>query len=86
MLNVGSVYRLVLGEATWLVGVGTALGMICAVTTATLMRRLLFDVESWDPPTLVTAAAVLIVSALVASYIPARRAASVDPIDVLRTE
>jgi macrolide transport system ATP-binding/permease protein len=82
----GSVYRLVLGEATWLVGIGTALGMICAVMVATLMRRLLFGVESWDPPTLVTAAAVLMVSALLASYSPARRAASVNPIEVLRAE
>jgi macrolide transport system ATP-binding/permease protein len=82
----GSVYRLVLGEATWLVGMGTALGIICAVTAATLMRRLLFGVQSWDPPTLLTAAAVLVVSALLASYIPARRAASVNPIEVLRAE
>jgi ABC-type lipoprotein release transport system permease subunit len=50
------------------------------------MRHLLFGVQSWDPPTLVTAAAVLIVSALFASYIPARRAASVNPIEVLRAE
>ena len=81
-----SVYRLVLGETTWLVALGTALGMISAVTAATLMRHLLFDVQSWDPPTLVTAAAVLIVSALIATYIPARRAASVNPVEVLRAE
>jgi predicted permease len=81
-----SVYGLILGEATWLVGIGSALGVMCAVTAAPLMRHFLFGVQSWDPPTLVTAAAVLIVSALVASYIPARRAASVNPIEVLRAE
>jgi macrolide transport system ATP-binding/permease protein len=81
-----SVYRLVLGETTWLVAIGTVLGMISAVTAATLMRHLLFEVQSWDPPTLVTAAALLIVSALIASYIPARRAASVNPVEVLRAE
>jgi ABC-type antimicrobial peptide transport system permease subunit len=81
-----SVYRLVIGEATWLVALGSALGMTCAVIAATLMRHLLFGVQSWDPPTLVTAAALLIVSALLASYIPARRAASVNPIEVLRAE
>jgi predicted permease len=81
-----SVYRLVLGEAAWLVSAGTALGMLSAVAAATLMRRLLFGVQSWDPPTLVTVAAVLVVSALVASYIPARHAASVNPIEVLRAE
>jgi macrolide transport system ATP-binding/permease protein len=81
-----SVYRLVLGEATWLVGLGTALGIICAVMAAMLMRRLLFGVQWWDPPTLVATAFVLAISALVASYIPARRAASVNPIEVLRAE
>jgi macrolide transport system ATP-binding/permease protein len=81
-----SVYRLVLGEATWLVGIGTGLGMIAAAATGTLTRHLLFGVESWDPLTFVTAAAMLIVFALLASYIPARRAASVDPVEVLRAE
>ena len=82
----GSVYRLVLREATWLVGMGTALGIICAVVAATLMRDLLFDVRAWDPPTLVAAAVVLMASALLASFIPARRAASVNPTEVLRVE
>jgi macrolide transport system ATP-binding/permease protein len=81
-----SVYRLVLGEATCLIGLGTALGMICAVIAAMLMRGLLFGVQWWDPPTLVATAFVLTISALVASYIPARRAASVNPIEVLRAE
>jgi predicted permease len=81
-----AVYRLVLGEATWLIGMGTVLGIACAVTAAMLMRRLLFRVQWWDPPTLVAAALVLAISALVASYIPARRAASVNPIEVLRAE
>ena len=81
-----SVYRLVLGEAAWLVGVGTALGIVLAVASATLIRRLLFGVQAWDPPTLATAAAVLIVSALLASYFPARRAASVNPIQALHAE
>jgi macrolide transport system ATP-binding/permease protein len=81
-----SVYRLVLGEATWLVALGTALGLICAVIAAMLMRRLLFGVQWWDPPTLVATAVVLAISALVASYIPARRAASVNPIEILRAE
>jgi predicted permease len=80
------VYRLVLGEAAWMVGAGTVAGLICAVAAGLLMRGLLFGVEAWDAPTLATAAAVLVVSALLASYIPARRAASVNPIEVLRAE
>ena len=81
-----SVYRLVLGEAMWLVGLGTALGIIGAVIAAMLMRRLLFGVQWSDPPTFVATAFVLASSALVASYIPARRAASMNPIEVLRAE
>jgi predicted permease len=81
-----SVYRLILGEATWLVGMGTGLGIIGAVIAAVLMRGLLFGVQWWDPATLVATTFVLATSALVASYIPARRAASVNPIEVLRAE
>jgi ABC-type lipoprotein release transport system permease subunit len=50
------------------------------------MRGLLFDVRSWDASTLAAVAAVLGMSALLASYIPARRAASINPIDALRAE
>ena len=50
------------------------------------MRHLLFDVESWDLATLAAASTGLIVSALLASYLPARRAASVNPVEVLRAE
>jgi ABC-type lipoprotein release transport system permease subunit len=60
--------------------------MIGAVAVATLMRPLFFDVQAWDAATLATAASVLIVSALLASYVPARRAATVNPIEVLRAE
>jgi macrolide transport system ATP-binding/permease protein len=81
-----AVYRLVLGEATWLVGLGTGLGIIGAAIAAMLMRRLLFGVQWWDPATLVATTFVLAISALAASYIPARRAASVNPIEVLRAE
>ena len=81
-----SVYRLILAEASWLIGLGTALGLLCAVTVATLMRHLLFGVQAWDLATLVTSAFLLIAAALGASYIPARRAASVNPLEALRAE
>jgi ABC-type lipoprotein release transport system permease subunit len=51
-----------------------------------LMRNLLFGVEAWDAGTLMGVAAVLGVSAMLASFIPARRAASVNPTDALRAE
>jgi ABC-type lipoprotein release transport system permease subunit len=50
------------------------------------MRKLLFGVEAWDAPTLAGVAIVLASSALLASYLPARRAASVSPADALRSE
>jgi macrolide transport system ATP-binding/permease protein len=81
-----SVYRLVLGEAVWLGGIGGALGAIGAVTAGIFMRHLLFDVEPWDVPTLLATACLLTISVLLASYLPARRAASVNPVDVLRAE
>jgi macrolide transport system ATP-binding/permease protein len=81
-----SMYRLVLGEAAWLVGIGAGLGAIGAVTAGRFMRHLLFDVEPWDVPTMLAAACLLTMAVLLASYLPARRAAAVNPIDVLRAE
>ncbi|HYL77789.1 MAG TPA: ABC transporter permease [Bryobacteraceae bacterium] len=82
----GAVYGLILKEAVWLSGAGIVIGLVCSVAAATLIRGLLFGVRSWDVSTLVAVAGVLGVSALVASYIPARRAASVNPVDALRAE
>jgi predicted permease len=81
-----SVYQLVLKEAARLIAIGVAVGLVCSIAAATLMRTLLFSVRSWDVPTLAAVATVLAVSALLASYIPARRAASLDPVDTLRAE
>jgi len=82
----GSVYRLILKEAGWLVIVGIAIGLAASIAAATLMRDLLFGVRSWDVATLVSVAAVLGAAALLASFIPAHRAASVNPVDALRAE
>jgi predicted permease len=81
-----SVYQLILGEAARLVGAGIVVGLVCSVAAARLVRGMLFGVQSGDIPTLAAVAAVLVVSALVASYIPARRAMRVDPIVALRYE
>jgi ABC-type antimicrobial peptide transport system permease subunit len=81
-----SVYQLILREAGWLVVSGIGAGLICSVAAATLIRGLLFGVRSWDAATLAAVSAVLAVSAMLASYIPARRAARVDPMVALRYE
>jgi ABC-type antimicrobial peptide transport system permease subunit len=76
----------VLREAAWLTVLGVSFGLVCAIATAALMGNLLFGVHSWDPATLVAAAGVLGLSALVASYVPARRASRVSPVEALRAE
>jgi ABC-type lipoprotein release transport system permease subunit len=56
------------------------------VGAAMLMRSLLFGVQAWDVGTLIAVAVVLGVSAMLASFIPARRAAGVNPTEALRAE
>ena len=81
-----AVYRLILKEAGWLTAIGVVTGMACSIFVTRLMRSLLFGVQSWDLPTLAAVAFVLGVASLLASYFPARRAASVNPTEALRAE
>ncbi|HET8967528.1 MAG TPA: ABC transporter permease, partial [Candidatus Acidoferrum sp.] len=81
-----SVSKLVLKEAGRLVSFGIFSGVVLALATSTLLETLLFGVRAWNPPTLAAVAAVLAISALLASYLPARRAAKVDPMVALRYE
>jgi len=81
-----SVYRMILKEAGWLTGFGIGAGLVSSIAVATLMRTLLFGIHTWDVSTLAAVAVLLSVSALLASYFPARRAASVNPVEALRAE
>jgi ABC-type antimicrobial peptide transport system permease subunit len=81
-----AVYSLVLRQAGWLTITGLILGVACSIGASVLMRKLLFGVEAWDVPTLATVAFVLGCASMAASFLPARRAASVNPTDALRAE
>jgi putative ABC transport system permease protein len=82
----GDVVRMMLGEGGRLAVTGVAVGSIAAVAGARLIRGLLFEVSATDPFTFVAVAAGLLAVALLASYIPARRATRVDPMIALRGE
>jgi macrolide transport system ATP-binding/permease protein len=81
-----SVYRLILQEAVWLALSGLAGGILSSLVVAGFLRSVLFGVSPWDMGTLLSVACVLVAAALLASYIPARRAASIHPAEALRAE
>lgn len=82
----GHVVRMVLSGAFWQIGIGLGLGIPLAVLGGNLMKDQLFDVRPWDPAMLAAAAMLLAAAALVASVVPARRAAGVEPMVALRNE
>ncbi len=81
-----TVYQMVMRQAGWLTMIGLSAGLVCAVGTSLLMRKVLFGVAAWDVSTLAAVASVLAIASVVASFLPARRAASVNPCDALRAE
>ena len=81
-----SVYKLVMLQAGWLTGTGLAIGVVCSVGASLLIRNLLFGVQAWDAATLGCVALLLGLASMAASFLPARRAASVNPTDALRAE
>jgi len=82
----GSVVRLVMRGALMQVGLGLAVGIPIALVGGRLMADQLFGVRSWDPISLAVAVGVLTLATAFAGFIPARRAASIEPMRALRTE
>ena len=82
----GTVKRMFVYRGMILSGIGIVFGAVAAAGLTRLMSSLLFGVTPVDAATFVAAAAFLAAAALLASYIPARRAATIDPMQTLRAE
>jgi putative ABC transport system permease protein len=89
-LALGAEHRKVLGtvlrRGLVMAGLGLGVGILLAIGLGRIMESQLFGVEPWDPATLGAAGALLLGATLAASYLPARRAARLDPVDILRGE
>jgi len=79
-----AVARLVIGEALALAVLGIAIGIPAGLCAAHAIRGQIFGIAETDPPSIVAAAALLCVMAVASSYLPARRAARIGPLDALR--
>jgi len=82
----GDVLRLIVGHGALLGGLGVAIGLAGGLGVTRFLRTLLYGVSPFDPVSFLGVAALLTAIALLASYIPARRAAKVDPVEALRFE
>ena len=82
----GQVRGMILRESTWLAIAGIVAGTGAALGLTRLVKSMLYGIQPWDPATMVGGVLVLLAVALAASWIPARRAAGVQPMEALRHE
>jgi putative ABC transport system permease protein len=82
----GNVFRLILSHGIWLTLIGLAVGLVAAYATTRVLASQLYEVSATDPVTFAVIALLLAAVALLACYIPARRAMKVDPMIALRYE
>jgi putative ABC transport system permease protein len=82
----GTVRAMVVNQGLRLAGIGVAIGLAMALACSRLLQNQLFGVSAADPITLASISAALLGAAFLASYIPARRATKVNPLEALRQE
>jgi putative ABC transport system permease protein len=82
----GEVRQLVVTRGARLVALGCVMGIVIAVPSMEVLRDVLFGVTPEEPLPYVVAPAILLVTAVLATYLPARRATAVDPVESMRTE
>jgi len=82
----GQIAGLIVQQGLWKGGIGVALGLIGAAIVSQSMTTMLFNVKPTDPGVYAAVSLVLVAVALLASYLPARRAARIDPLIALRDE
>jgi predicted lysophospholipase L1 biosynthesis ABC-type transport system permease subunit len=82
----GDVMWLVLRQASWMLLSGSTLGLVLAYVTSLLLRTFLYNITAHDPWTMAAVTLLLVGGGLAVSCVPARRAATVDPMEALRTE
>jgi putative ABC transport system permease protein len=80
------IFRLIVGKGLRLALGGLLAGLVLAFALARFMHTLVYGIGSGDPVTFVAGSLVLLIVAVLASYVPARRAVNLNPVDVLRTE
>ena len=81
-----TVVNMVMRGAMWQILIGLVLGIPASLYAGYLMKVLLYNVDSYDPLALAGAPLMLVICAVAAGFIPARRAASIEPMQALRTE
>jgi ABC-type antimicrobial peptide transport system permease subunit len=84
--SAADVMKMVLGETLWMVAAGMAVGLPCGVAIARLISSRLYGVTAADPASMAAAIVIVLVSALLAGYVPAHRASRIDPMVSVRHE
>ncbi len=77
---------MVLRETLWMVAIGVAIGLLCALASGRLISSRLFGLTPTDPATLALSISVILLAAVLAGFLPARRASHIDPATALRSE